>query len=154
MRERDDFFNKLYPYFIRDEKIWVLYADIGCQGLDQYRNHHRCINVGIAEQNMIAVAAGLAVDGNKVYCFTILAFYLRALEHIKILVNSMKLPIFMLGCGKDEYYKKEGIAHIITEDKVIISQYKNIQIWDGGDISTLVNETLESKQPMYIRMES
>lgn len=154
MRERDAFFNELYPYFIRDESIFVLYADIGCKGLDKFRNHHRCINVGIAEQNMVAVAAGLAVDKNKVYCFTIQAFYLRALEHIKILVNSMKLPIFLVGCGKDEYYKKEGVAHIITEDKVIISQYKNITIWDGGDISGLVQETLKTNKPMYIRLES
>jgi len=154
MRERDEFFNTLYTDFINDDKIYVLYADIGCQGLDQFRNHHRCINMGIAEQNMVAVASGLALDGNRVYCFTIQAFYLRAVEQIKVLVNQLNLPIFLVGCGKDDYYKNEGFTHIVFEDKTIISRYHNITIWDGGDIKKLVEETLVSKTPYYIRLSN
>jgi len=154
MRERDEFFTILYPHFIADEKIYVLYADTGCQGLDKFRSHNRCINVGIAEQNMIAVASGLALDGNKVYCFAIQAFYLRAIEQIKVLINGMKLPVFMVGCGKDKYYLREGYTHYATEDKMIISEFKNITIWDGGDIPKLINETLEAKTPYYIRLSN
>jgi transketolase C-terminal domain/subunit len=102
---------------------------------------------------MIAVATGLALAGNKVYTFTLQAFYLRAVEQIKDLVNVMKLPIFMVGCGKDKYYLREGITHWATEDKTIISQFKNIKIWDGGDIVKLIKNTLQSQTPFYIRLE-
>jgi transketolase len=150
MREREEFFRTLYPHFIGQEDIYVLYADVGCEGLDEFRNHHRCINVGIAEQNMIAVACGLALSGKRVYCFTIQAFYLRATEQIRNLVNG---TIFLVGCGKDKYYGKAGFTHHATQDKAIISQF-GIKIWDGGDINKLVKETLQSKSPYYIRLTS
>jgi transketolase len=150
MRERDEFFNLLYPSFIKDENIYILYADVGCEGLDKFRNHYRCINVGIAEQNMIAVASGLANEGKRVYCFTIQAFYLRATEQIR---NLVKGTIFLVGCGKDKYYGKAGFTHHATEDKAIISQF-GIKIWDGGEIKNLVEETSQSKSPIYIRLTS
>jgi transketolase len=154
MRERDIFFNTLFPHFKKDEKIYVLYADIACEAIDQFREFapNRCINMGISEQNMIAVAAGLTLEGFKVYCYTILSFFLRATEQIRVLVNSMNLPIFMVGCGKDKGYLEDGYTHHAIEDIGIINQFKNIKIWDGGDFDKLVDETLKSKSPIYIRL--
>ena len=154
MRERDIFFNTLFPYFKTDEKIYVLYADIACEAIDQFREFapNRCINVGIAEQNMIAVATGLTLEGFRVYTYTILSFYLRATEQIRILVNHMNLPIFMVGCGKDKGYLEDGYTHYAIEDIGIISQFKNIRIWDGGDFVSLIYDTLHSTKPIYIRL--
>lgn len=152
MRPRDEFFNLLYPEFIKNENIYVLYADVGCQGLDQFRSHPRCINVGIAEQNMIAVACGLATEGKRVYCFTIQAFYLRAVEQIKILVDSMHLPIMLVGCGKDKYYARDGISHWAIEDTYIFSYFKYLRICDGPDINGIFKKSLIIEHPMYIRL--
>jgi transketolase len=154
MRERDAFFYELLPHFKKDEKIYVLYADIACEAMDDFREFapNRCINVGIAEQNMIAVATGLALEGFKVYCYTILSFFLRATEQIRILVNEMNQPIFMVGCGKDRGYLEDGYTHYAIEDIEIIKQFKNIKMWNGGDFKQLVDETLSSKSPIYIRL--
>lgn len=154
MRERDIFFSTLLPYFKTDEKIYILYADIACEAMDALREFapNRCINVGIAEQNMIAMAAGLTIEGFKVYTYTILSFFLRATEQIRILVNEMNLPIMMIGCGKDKGYKEDGYTHYAIEDIGIFSQFKNIKIWNGGDFKQLVDETLTTKSPMYIRL--
>jgi transketolase len=154
MRERDVFFTELFPRFKNDEKIVILYSDIGCIALDQFIKFapNRCINVGIAEQNQIAVAVGLTLEGYKVYCYTILAFFLRATEQIRVLVNDMNIPVMIVGCGKDKTYLEDGYTHWAIEDKEIIGQFKNIKIWDGGDIKELVNETIISKSPMYIRL--
>ena len=154
MRERDIFFNTLFPYFKTNEKIYVLYADIACEAMDKFREFapNRCINVGIAEQNMIAVATGLTLEGFKVYCYTILSFFLRATEQIRILVNHMNLPISMVGCGKDKGYLEDGYTHYAIEDIGVFSNFKNIKIWDGGDFDKLVIETLTSKFPFYIRL--
>ena len=154
MRERDIFFNTLFPYFKKDEKIYVLYADIACEAIDQFREFapNRCINIGIAEQNMIAVATGLSLEGFKVYCYTILSFYLRATEQIRILVNHMNLPIMMIGCGKDKGYLEDGYTHYAIEDIKIFEQFQNIMIWDGGNFDKLVKDTLETNSPIYIRL--
>ena len=154
MRERDIFFSTLLPYFKTDEKIYVLYADIACEAMDNFREFapNRCINVGIAEQNMIALAAGLTLEGVRVYTYTILSFFLRAMEQIRILANSMNLPIIMVGCGKDKGYLEDGYTHYAIEDIGIMSQLKNIKIWDGGDFKELINETLTTKKPMYVRL--
>lgn len=154
MRERDAFFTELFPCFKTDEKIIVLFSDIGCEALDQFIKFapNRCINVGIAEQNQIAMAVGLSLEGYKVYCYTILAFFLRATEQIRVLVSDMNIPIIIVGCGKDKTYLEDGYTHWATEDKAIIGQFKNIKIWDGGDIKQLVEETLISKSPIYVRL--
>jgi len=154
MRERDAFFTELSPYFKSNEKIIILYSDIGCEALDQFIKFapNRCINVGIAEQNQIAMAVGLALEGYKVYCYTILAFFLRATEQIRVLVNNMDIPIVIVGCGKDKGYLEDGYTHWAIEDSAIIAQFKNIKIWNGGDIKELIDETLVSKSPMYVRL--
>jgi len=154
MRERDVFFNELFPYFKTDEKIIILYSDIGCVALDQFIKFapNRCINVGIAEQNQISLAVGLSLEGYKVYCYTILAFFLRATEQIRVLVSDMNTPIVIVGCGKDKTYFEDGYTHWATEDKEIIGQFKNIKIWDGGDIKELVKETITSTSPIYVRL--
>ena len=154
MRERDIFFNTLFPHFKTDEKIYVLYADIACEAIDQFREFapNRCINVGITEQNMIALATGLTLEGFKVYCYTILSFYLRATEQIRVLVNSMNMPIIMAGCGKDKGYLEDGYTHYAIEDIKIFEQFKNIKIWNGGDFNTLIDAVLSTTQPYYIRL--
>ena len=154
MRERDAFFTELFPHFKEDEKIIVLYADIGCEAIDQFRKFapNRCFNVGIAEQNQISMAVGLALEGYKVYCYTIISFFLRATEQIRILVSDMNIPIFIVGCGKNRTYFEDGYTHWATEDIEIFSQFKNIEIWDGGDMKELIDKTIVSDHPMYIRL--
>lgn len=154
MRERDTFFYELLPHFKKDEKIYILYADIACEAMDDFREFapNRCINVGIAEQNMIGVAAGLSLEGYKVYCYTILSFFLRATEQIRILVSRMNLPVIMVGCGKDKGYLEDGYTHYAIEDIGIFRQFPNIVIWNGGNFKELVEDTLVAKNPFYIRL--
>ena len=90
----------------RDEKIYVLVGDIGYQVFDEFREKHpdRFINIGICEQSMIGVSAGMALEGLKPWVYTITPFLIeRPFEQIKLdidqqnvnnLVRSSRLLLF------------------------------------------------------------
>ena len=69
--QRDAFFNELYQIAKRDRNVCLVVADMAAPSLDKFRYNlsTQYINVGVAEQNAITVAAGLALEGKKVYVF-------------------------------------------------------------------------------------
>ena len=73
---RDTFFNDLFPIFSADESCVIITADNGAPSLDQYGDTFpdRFYTVGIAEQQMIGLACGLATEGRKVYTYAIAPF--------------------------------------------------------------------------------
>ena len=87
---RDSFLESVYQQMSYNGKIFVLSADVGAPALDKIRKDYpsRFINTGIAEQNTINVATGLAMEGYQVYVYGIAAFFLRAADQIR---NSLLL---------------------------------------------------------------
>ena len=99
---RDAFFYTLLDKAKKDKNVILLTADMGAFALKEFAEQvpNQFFNVGIAEQNMISVAAGLASKGKQVYCYSIASFLiLRAFEQIKIDVCDMKSNVILVGVG-------------------------------------------------------
>jgi transketolase len=113
-----------------DKNTYFITADLGFGVLEplQKKMGDRFINVGIAEQSMIGIAAGLALAGKKVYTFTITPFYLRALEQIKLDLCYQGANVIMIGVGVDYDYGELGTTHFADDTPKILSQLKNIEV--------------------------
>jgi len=145
-----------------DDNIFFLSADMGAPSLDRVREDFkdRFINVGIAEQNMINVAAGLAMEGFTVFTYAIAPFYLRTIEQIRI---NLSLPsqlrdmnVNMLALGAGFSYDVSGPTHHCLEDISIMRAIPNILTVSPGDGHTaeaLTGLAVKNRRPKYFRLD-
>src|SRR5437870_4371883 len=111
---RDVCFNAIYNLITRDRNVLVLTNDMGALGLDKIRSRYaaQVINVAIAEQNMMSVAAGLALAGKKVFAYGIIPHITaRCFEQIKLDICSMRVPVTIVGVGSGLSYGQDGLTH-------------------------------------------
>ncbi|KHA80292.1 transketolase [Janthinobacterium lividum] len=141
-----------------DSKILLLTGDHGYALFDEFRQ--RCpaqfINAGIAEQNMIGVAAGLAKAGFKPIVYGLSAFVpVRVLEQIKMDVCYENLPVVFIGDGAGVVYSSLGSSHQSTEDIAMLRPIPNIQILspsDAYEMAYVMDHALKFTAPTYIRI--
>ena len=128
---RDAFFKSLYTIAKNDKSVMLLSNDFGAPSLDIFRKElaSQYLNCGISEQNMISVAAGLALSEKKVYIYGILPFVtLRCLEQIKIDLCKMKLPVVIVGVGAGYAYESAGPTHHGIDDIGIMRMLEHLTI--------------------------
>ena len=97
MLQRDAFFDAVYELAKVDRDVIVVTADMGAEALDKFRTDlpGQFVNVGIAEQQAITLAAGLAMEGKNVFVYGISPFITyRCYDQIKVSIASMCLPKF------------------------------------------------------------
>jgi len=119
---RKKFFADLVEEMNKDETVWFLYADVGYGFVEKLHKKFpsRTINCGIAEQNMIGVAAGLAHAGKKVYVYSIANFVtLRCLEQVRNDIVAPQLDVTIVGVGGRDAYPLAGISHNCPNDEDI-----------------------------------
>lgn len=160
---RDSFIGTLCDRMASDDSIFFLAADLGAPALDRIRNEfpERFINVGIAEQNLINVATGLALEGFKVYTYAIAPFItMRAYEQarVNLAVSSQIRPInvTMIGLGGGVSYVVSGPTHHCLEDLAIMRLLPNMSVFCPSDsvvAAELVDHTLATIGPKYIRFD-
>ncbi len=159
MDMRDAFISELYNRALVNKNIIFLSAEFGAPSLDAFRRNlpKQFINVGISEQNLISVTAGLAMEGKRVYAYSIASFItLRCYEQIKIDLCVMNLPVTLLGVGPCYAYSVDGPTHHATEDIAVMRALANMTIYsppDANTAMTLVDVSLRSTSPMYIRLD-
>lgn len=142
-----------------DKNVVIVSADMGAPSLDKFRRNlpSQFVNVGIAEQNAITIAAGLTLAGKKVFAYCITPFItLRCLEQIRIQMGMMRLPITIVGIGAGLSYEKSGPTHHILEDVAIMRSLPNITINSISDsvmASCFAEISYKMKMPNYIRLE-
>lgn len=116
----------------------------------------RCFNVGIAEQNLISFAAGLAHEGYIPFAFTFAPFAsMRACEQVRTDVCYGNLPIRIIGNGVGYSNGISGCTHCALEDVAIMSSFPNMTIIEPGDpfqVVKVLEETMKWDGPIYIRM--
>lgn len=144
-----------------NEDLLVITADVSIPaGLDRYRKQcpDKFIDVGIAEQNMIGIAAGLASEGFDVYTTTYAPFHtLRCLEQIRMDIGEMKHPVRMVGLSSGVVLGMIGNMHCSFEDIAVIRAIPNISIISPADSFELVKvlEDLDNyPNPVYLRLTS
>jgi transketolase len=141
-----------------DEQFLVLSGDHGYSLFDALRSDHpsRFINVGVAEQNMIGLAAGLVRTGFRPCVYGLAAFVpIRVLEQIKLDLCFSRLPVILLGDGAGLVYSTLGVSHQCGEDIACLRSLPNIAIYSPCDEHELVacwTEARRSDVPSYIRL--
>lgn len=163
MTMRDAFIGTLSDRMTADNSIFFLAADLGAPALDRIRDEfpERFINVGIAEQNLINVASGLALEGFAVYTYAIAPFItMRAYEQVRVnlAVSSQIRPVnvTMIGLGGGVSYVVSGPTHHCLEDLAIMRLLPNMSVFCPSDWVTaaaLVDHTRATTGPKYIRFD-
>ena len=142
-----------------DNSIIAMEADLCVHaGLDRFRKSYpeNYINVGIAEQNMIAIAAGMASEGFKVFASTFASFAAaRPLDQIRVNMGYMQLPVKLVGLTSGLSAGFLGPTHHGTEDMAIKRSIPNITILSPADSTETVKSVIaaaETDKPVYIRL--
>ena len=161
---RDTLLAKLYERMADDEKIFFLAADFGSPVLDKIRADYpnRFINVGIAEQNLINVAVGLALEGYKVFAYAIAPFItMRCYEQIRVNISVLSqvrdMNITLIGVGAGASYAMSGPTHHCLEDLSIMKTLPNMEVFSCSDYllaEEFVDRALNSSGAKYARFDA
>lgn len=155
---RSTFVETLTEAAINNEKIWLLTGDLGYGVLETFKDKlpHRFINMGVAEQNMVGVAAGIAHSGNVVFTYSIANFAtLRCLEQIRNDVCYHNANVKIVAVGGGLVYGAQGYTHHAIEDISILSSFENMLIITPGDpyeTRKLMPQIIETDGPCYLRL--
>lgn len=133
-------------------------GDLGFMALEplQQAMKTRFINAGVAEQNMVSVAAGMARDGWEAWVYTIAPFcYARPFEQIRNDVAFHNLPVKLIGNGGGYSYGVMGPTHHAIEDYGIMLTLPNMRVFIpafGEDVKTVLNRAGDVENPCYLRL--
>jgi transketolase len=155
---RNAFSNALVNAAKSDRRVVLLTGDHGYSLFDEFRKvcPDQYINAGIAEQNMVGVAAGLAKAGFKPFVYGLSAFVpIRVLEQIKLDICYEQLPVILIGDGAGVVYSSLGSSHQSTEDIAALRAVPHIAIFspaDSYEMTQCMTLSIQSNQPVYMRI--
>ena len=157
---RNTFAETIFKESKKNNKIYVLVADISPAGkMLQFQNQFpdRFLNVGVAEQTMIGMCAGLAMVGMRPFAYTISTFALyRPFEMIRVDLCYQNLPVTVVGMGAGTVYSNLGGTHLTQEDISIARSVPNLNIiapCDPLELESAVRYCCNiSKSPVYLRI--
>jgi len=141
-----------------NDKIVLLTGDLGFSVLEEFRDKFpdRFFNIGIAEQNMMGIAAGLALTGKIVFVYSIIPFLtMRCFEQIRNDVCYQNLNVKLIGVGAGVLYGSAGPSHHAIEDISILRSLPNMKILSPADIfeaEMSVSAAIQNEGPTYIRL--
>ena len=155
---RREFSDAIEKIALEDEKIIFITGDLGYNALEnlQQKLGNRFINAGVAEQNMVGLAAGLAYKGFKVFCYSIAPFVVyRCWEQFRNDVCLHNLPVFLVGNGGGYGYGIMGSTHHAIEDIGGLSSLQNVKCWIpafADEVEKSVSEIVAEGRPAYLRL--
>ncbi len=154
---RDAFFTELLHIAQQDSNVIILTADMGVNEFAKFRElKGQFYNVGISEQNMVSMAAGLALAGKKPFVYSIIPFItMRAFEQIKVDICSMQLPVTIIGGCAGFSNATDGGTHHGIQD-ISIMRTLDITILNPSCAtiaSACAHQAYQSKTPVYIRLD-
>jgi transketolase len=133
---RDSFVSRLIEIARRDPRVMLITGDLGFKVLDEYRTQFplQYLNAGVAEQNMMGVASGMALEGRIVFTYSIGNFpTLRCLEQLRNDACYHNLNVNVVSVGSGLSYGSLGFSHHATEDISIMRALSNITIASPGE---------------------
>ena len=141
----------------RDERIIVLVGDIGYRVFDEFREKYpdRFINLGICEQSMIGVSAGMALEGLKPWVYTITPFLIeRPFEQVKLDIDQQNVDVKLVGFAD---YSTLGPTHAELNGEKLMKLFTNITPLfpkDGDETQAMMHEAYEISGPAFISLKS
>jgi transketolase len=161
---RDVLLGRVWQAMGQNNKIFFISADFGSPVLDKIRADYpnRFINVGIAEQNLINISAGLALEGYTVFAYAIAPFItMRCFEQIRVslaLLSEVRpMNVNLIGVGAGYSYVVSGPTHQCYEDITLMRALPNFQIFSPADhisAEMLFDRCMGKMQPKYLRFDA
>jgi transketolase len=155
---RNAFANALVRAAHQDPRVVLLTGDHGYALFDEFRQicAGQYLNAGVAEQNMVGVAAGLAKGGLRPVVYGLSAFVpIRVLEQIKLDVCYEELPVMFIGDGAGVVYSALGSSHQSSEDIAALRALPHMSILSPADhweMTACMGMALNANSPVYLRM--
>jgi transketolase len=157
---RNTFSEALYQEAAANPDVYVVVADISPAGsMNRFREQYpeRFINVGVAEQVMIGLCAGLAIKGCRPFAYTIATFSLyRPFEMVRVDLGYQNLPVTVVGMGAGVVYSTLGGTHHTQEDVAVAGAIPNMQIVAPCDPLECAEATRwcarQGNGPVYLRL--
>ena len=157
---RNKFSETLANLANKNKNIYIVVADISPAGkMESFQKNHkdRFINVGVAEQTMIGVCAGLAASKKIPFAYTIATFSLyRPFEMVRDDLCYQNLPVTIVGMGAGTIYSTLGGTHLSQEDISIARSLPNMKILapcDPLELEECVKYCVKNKKgPIYLRI--
>lgn len=155
---RISFVNTLFSLAKKDKRIMLLTGDLGYSVFEKYRETFpkQFLNMGVAEQNMTGVSAGLAMEGKIPIIYSIVPFAtMRNFEQIRNDICYQNLNVKIVGVGAGFSYGPYGHTHHGLEDIAILRTLPNMVILCPGDpeeVCVATKEALRYKGPVYLRL--
>ena len=140
-----------------DQSIYVISGDIGYRVFDEFRERHpeRFNNIGICEQSMIWVSAGMALEGLQPWVYTITPFLIeRPFEQIKLDINQQRANVKLVGYAD---YPNLGPTHSELNGKKLMSLFKNIKSYfpkDSKETEIVSKKCYNNRGPNFISLKS
>ena len=156
---RDAFFDHIYEWGTRDQNVVFLNADMDAFSLQRFSKDlpEQYLNVGVSEQNMMNVAAGLALSGKRVFCYCIASFAtLRCFEQIKVNICSLGLPVTIIGVGSGFSFGYDGPTHHGHQDLAsmrLLPEMTIVELSSNDLAQKAVDFAIENSGPLYIRLD-
>ena len=155
---RNAFAQEIVSLAAEDSRIVLLSADIGNRLFDSFKERfpNRFFNCGVAEANMIGMAAGLALSGLRPIAYTITPFVTsRCLEQIKIDVCYHNVPVTIVGVGSGLSYAGLGPTHHSCDEIAALRALPHISIIcpaDSFEVKAALRCAIYQDQPVYMRI--
>jgi transketolase len=155
---RNAFADELTKLGNEDSRVVMLSGDIGNRLFDKFKDKHpsRFFNCGVAEANMMGVAAGMAMNGLRPVAYTITPFVTtRCLEQIRTDVCYHEAPVTIVAVGAGLAYSGLGPTHHACEDISFLRSIPNMVVICPGDafeVRGALRAAMQQDRPVYIRM--
>ena len=155
---RNAFAEEITRLGLADPRVVLLSGDIGNKLFDRFRDScaDRFLNCGIAEANMMGVAAGLALSGLRPVVYTIAPFTTtRCLEQIRVDACYNGAPVVIVGTGAGLAYAELGATHHSCEDVAILRTLPGMTVFcpcDPQELRLGLGQALRQNGPVYIRL--
>jgi len=156
MRERC--LKTIYELAQRDERVVFVGSDLGAGVLDDFRRTipDRFFMEGVSEQNLVGVAAGLAMEGRVVYLHTIATFLTRrCFEQVAVDLCLHNVNVRLIASGGGCVYAPLGPTHLAIEDLTIMRALPNMAVVapaDAVEMVRFVRASLDHPGPIYVRV--
>jgi len=148
----------VYERGLKDESLYFITSDLGHTKTEEFRKDfgERYLNAGMSEQNILGVAAGLALSGMKAVVYSIVPFVtLRPFEQIKIDVCNQNADVTIIGIGGGFAYESAGPTHFSIEEIAALRALPNMKVVcpaNPMETRQLTKQILEIGGPTYMRI--
>ncbi len=152
------FINTLLELAARDPRVMLLTGDLGFTVLEPFAEQfpRRFINAGIAEQNMVGMATGLAEAGFIPFVYSIAPFIsLRPYEFIRNGPVLHRLPVRIIGVGGGFDYGPNGLSHYALEDVAVMRTLPGLGVVapaDGAQTRAALEKMYDRPEPVFFRL--